>query len=105
MRRLQLSEGESSVISQLTISQVDFARLVLYVNTLVRNISTYLDSMPGNILTNQLIKLTAASVDALLASYILGLQVIGLSTVAFLESAKAQGISSNGISVLLVKSE
>ncbi|KAI9632490.1 uncharacterized protein MKK02DRAFT_40793 [Dioszegia hungarica] len=84
--------------------QVDLARVVTDIVTLIRNLSAYLNALPTTLLTNSSVRSAAASIDTLLAAYIRGLQVIGLSTTAFADMAYKQGLSStSGFSPLLVK--
>lgn len=87
------------------ISRIDLAHIVAYVMALIRNISIYLNRLPSNILTNGTVKSCAGSIDDLVASYIYGLQVIGLSTSAFVDLALKQGLTAHDFSPLLPKSE
>jgi hypothetical protein len=87
------------------ISRVDLAAIVAYTHALVKNVSNYLNSIPNNVITNFAIKQLARSIDNLLASYIFGLQVIGLSTAAFAQQVIQLGLNAKGFSPLLPNSK
>jgi hypothetical protein len=68
-------------------------------------VTTYLNALPSWVASNPSVNSSARSLDNLISAYIFGLQVIGLSTQAFVDQAVKQGMNANAISPLLVKSE